>query len=75
MCVQGVGADYGTKSMVLSLGCSGEKEQPEQKSHFLPGAMRKNRRFCLIVGDGVLFVERSSELFACASVSHLTDAQ
>lgn len=25
-------------------------------------------------GDGVLFVERSSELFVSASVSHLTDA-
>ena len=26
-------------------------------------------------GDGVLFVERSSELLYVASVSHLTDAQ
>jgi hypothetical protein len=25
-------------------------------------------------GDGVLFVERSNELFAAASISHLTDA-
>ena len=25
-------------------------------------------------GDGVLFVERSSELFAAASLSHLTEA-
>jgi hypothetical protein len=25
-----------------------EKEQPEQKSHFLPGAMRENLRLSLI---------------------------
>ena len=29
---------------------------------------------CLILGDGVLFVERSNELSYSASVSHLTDA-
>jgi hypothetical protein len=40
----------------------------------LPGAMRKNRRFCLIVGDCVLFVERSSELLTHASLSHLAEA-
>ena len=26
-------------------------------------------------GDGVLFVERSNELFATASLSHMTEAQ
>ncbi len=46
-----------------------EKEQSEQKIHFLPGAMRENRRLSLNIGDGVLFVERSSELLAYASLS------
>ena len=42
-------ASNGTKSRVLFVMLlKKEKEQPEQKSHFLPGAMRKNRRFCLI---------------------------
>ena len=74
MCVQRVGAEHETKFMVLIVFAAREKEQPEQKSHFLPGAMRKNRRFCLMFGDGVLFVERSSELLAYASLSHLAEA-
>ena len=51
-----------------------EKEQPERNVFHFPGAMRKNRRFCLMFGDGVLFVERSSELLAYASLSHLAEA-
>ena len=45
----GIAQTFNTSDMGLSLwSCYREKDKPKQKSHFLPGAIRKNRRFCLI---------------------------
>ena len=51
-------------------------KEPREGSEIEPEIVRvQGVGACIYTGDGVLFVERSNELFATASLSHMTEAQ
>ena len=49
-------------------------KEPRNGSEIEPEIVRVQGVGARLSGDGVLFVERSNELFATASLSHLTEA-
>ena len=50
-------------------------KEPRKGSEIEPEIVRVQGVGAGLSGDGVLFVERSNELFTIASLSHLTEAQ